>query len=597
MAMTDHSASASIAESVKPNAEPARSDQWIDRSINGWNWRIRSDWLGLFESPQCPSWLDLKSDPRAKLFKSNKIRDVFRVETDHGAVFAKIARPITWSDRLRRLVLGPDSLREWRAAEYATRHGIATVVPVAAAWQRTKRREPASIFVTMETPDAEQLDTWWLRVGAGGSLARRRRNAVIGAVAELIAQAHHGGFVHTDLHAGNILVRTDRDGGYSACFVDLQAVSVGRAVSEQRAIRNLAMFGNWFRSNASLTDRMRFLRVYVACRERLTEPGRRRPAGCRELVPRIDRAMRAHVRALAAQRDRQALRNGRRFGILCLDRMTRAHVFLWARQAAPNSAVPTKPLTRRWWCGPLVSHADSLSRMYDITHKGTGKHLRGFFDLEVEDGEPVTVAFLARRPTLGQQLKCILFSSQEMRLWKTGNALLNRGIPAARPLAVCERRFCGVLLYALILIEKPRGAASLYEFIEMPMRELPPSKRYRAMVSIAHQIAALLRKLDEEGFVYDDLKDSDLTICASASSDDTPIVVLSGYLGLRQTSSRVPLANLPALMRLSESLREWSQVSRTDRLRVLKRYLNRPGRPAADWRKIWREIRGEPGGE
>jgi len=594
--MTDHSASASIAESVKPNAEPARSDQWIDRLINGWSWRIRSDWLGLFESPQCPSWLDLKSDPRAKLFKSNKIRDVFRVETDHGAVFAKIARPITWSDRLRRLVLGPDSLREWRAAEYAARHDIATVVPVAAAWRRTKRREPASIFVTMETPDAEQLDTWWLRVGAGGTLPRKDRNAVIGAVAELIAQAHHGGFVHTDLHAGNILVRTDRDGGYSACFVDLQAVSVGRAVSEQRAIRNLAMFGNWFRSNASLTDRTRFLRVYVACRERLTEPGRCRPAGCRELVPGVDRAMRAHARALAAQRDRQALRNGRRFGILCLDRTTRAHVFLWARQAAPNSAVPTKPLTRRWWCESLASRWNFFSSLHDIIHKGTGEHLRGFFDLEVEDNEPIAVASLERRPTLGQQLKSILFSSQEMQLWKTGNALLNRGIPAARPLAVCERRFCGVLLYASILIENPTRVKPPHDFMDTQMKALPPSKRYRAMVSIAHQIAALFRRLDEEGFVYSDLKASDLAICVSPSSDDTPIVVLSGYLDLRQTSSRVPLANLPALVRLSESLREWSQVSRTDRLRVLKRYLNRLGRPAADWRKVWREMRGEPDG-
>lgn len=265
-------------------------------------------------------------------------------------------------------------------------------------------------------------------------------------------------------------------------------------------------------------------------------------------------------------------------------------MFLWARQAVAGSAVPTKPLTRRWWHESLASMVDSSSLLYDGTRKGTGEHLQGSFNLEVEDGEPITVAFLARRPTLGRQLKSILFSSQEMRLWKTGNALLNRGIPAARPLAVCERRCCGLLRYVLILIEKPRGAKCLYEFIDAQTKALPPSKRYRAMVSIAHQIAALFRRLDEEGFVYDDLKASDLTICISPSSDDMPIVVLSGYLDLRQTSSHVALANLPALIRLSADLRDWPQVSRTDRLRVLKRYLGRLGTPVADWKQIWRDM-------
>lgn len=592
MAMTDHPASARIAEGVKPNGEHVELCKWVDRLVDGWHWRIRSDWLALFESPQCPSWLDLKSNPRAKLFKSNEIRDVFRVETDHGAVFAKIARPTTWSDRLRRLVLGPDSLREWRAAEHAARHGIATVVPLAAAWRRAKGREPASIFITMETADAEQLDTWWLRVGAGATLPRKDRNAVIGAVAELIAKAHHGGFVHTDLHAGNILVRTGRDGGYSTCFVDLQAVSICRHVGNRRAIRNLAMFGNWFRFNASLTDRMRFLDAYLAWWRRLTGPEQRITTERRELAFRIDRAMRAHAGALAAQRDRQTMRDGRRFGRLRLVGGTTAHVFLRARQPAPGSAIDDTPLTHDWWRELLASRTNLISQVNRDSEETTGAYLTGSIDLAVENNKPIRVILRHRHLTsLGERLKCTVLSSPEMRLWKTGNALLNRGIPAARPLAVCRTRRHGIFRDSLVLIECPEAAEPLHAFLDSRMRRLPTRRRHRVKAGLALQIARLLRRLDEEGFVHRNLKASDLMICASPSSDDKPIVVLSGYLDLQRTSAPAPRANLPALMRLNASLRGLPEVSRTDRLRVLKRYLDRLGKPAADWKRIWREQR------
>ncbi|MGQ9651133.1 MAG: lipopolysaccharide kinase InaA family protein [Phycisphaerae bacterium] len=586
MAMTDQPASVNTAASVKPNKELVEPHEWINRRIDDWHWRIRSDWLALFDSPQRPSWLDLGDDPRASLFKSNEIRDVFRVDTDHGAVFAKIARPLTWLDRLRRLILGPDSLREWRAAEYAANHGIATVVPVAAAWRSTKGCEPASILITLETPDAEQLDTWWLRVGS--FLPGRNRSALIDAVAELIARAHHGAFVHADLHAGNILVFPTQDGGYGVCFVDLQAVSIGRRVSHRRAVRNLAAFGNWFRLNASVTDRMRFLRAYLAWRGRL-QPGLDLVQDRRRLLGQLERAARIHANAQAAKRDRQALRNGRRFGIIHLDRMTRAHVFLWARQTAPGSALPNTPLTRQWWRTNMPYRVNLLLKPHNITYQGVGKQQRGSFNLELEDGKIVVATYLSKRPNLVQQLRHALCPTREMRLWKTGNALLNRGIPAARPLALCERRCCGLLRYSLVLIEKPTGAQSLAEFIEAAMKTLPPKDWHRVRTSIAGQVGRLFRRLDQEGFVCDRIKVSDLTLCVSESSD-RPIVVLSGYLGLRQTRSPVPFANLPALIRLSADLREWPQLSRTDRLRVLKRYLDRLGAPVADWKEIWREI-------
>jgi hypothetical protein len=444
----------------------------------------------------------------------------------------------------------------------------------------------------LETQDAAQLDTWWQTAGPRAGSSRADINRIIEATAELIARAHHGGFIHTDLHAGNILVCRVRDERFEVSFVDLQAVSIGRRVGRRRAIRNLACFGHWFRANASAADRIRFLDSYLEWRGRL-QPDLSLGQDRRGLLRQLDLAAQAHAAAQAAKRDRQALRNGRRFGLIPIDSGTKAHVFLWSRHAAPGSALARTPLTRQWWRKLLASEMDSgCWVLYDITHKGTGEYLRGWCNRELEDGKPIAMVVLRRRPILGQQLEYLLFSSPEMQLWKTGNALLNRGVPAARPLAVCERRCCGLLRYTLVFIENPRGGEPPYEFIDAQMKELPPRKRHRVRVSIAHQIAALFRKLDQERFVHGNLKSSDLAICGGLGSDETPVVVLSGYLDLHRVSSRIPLANLRALMQLNEDLRGFPGVSRTDRLRVLKHYLNRLGRPEADWKRVWREMAG-----
>ncbi len=588
MVMTDHPSSAGTAGDTVPDARSAASPGWADRTMGGWRWRIRTDWLAFIESADAPRWLALRHDARAELVKTNSLRDVFRVTTDKGVLFAKIARPATHWDRLRRLVLGPDCLREWRAADYARQHGIATVDPVAAAWAPARGKESASILITLEAPDARPLDEYWRERKPPETGSRAETNRLIDAVAKLLACAHHNSFVHTDLHAGNILVSRASDGGFSVRFVDLQAVSIGRQVGEKRATRNLACFGHWFRTNASLSKRVRFLDLYLAWRDRL-QPGLSLVRDRRRLLRQLDLAAQAHAAALAAKRDRQALRNGRRFGILRMEHDTTAHVFLWARQAAPGSAIPKAPLTLQWWRKWLTSRMDFFSRAQNTALGGDDGRLRGSFVLELETGESIAVVFRHYRPPLGKRLKYVLFSSPEMQLWKTGNALLNRGIPAARPLAVCERRFCGLLRYALIFIENPRGKPP-DDFIDAQMKELPPSKRYRAMVSIAHQIATLFRKLDQEGFVCDNLNTQDLAICDSPASDETPIVVLADYPNLRRVSSRTPLANLRALRQLSEGLQEVPEVSRTDRLRVLKQYLNRIGRPAADWKHVWREL-------
>lgn len=625
MVMNEPPSPASPVGPARPAGDGTLTGRWINRSIDGWQWRIRADWLAFFESSDAPRWLDLAGDPRAELVKTNELRDVFRFRAPGGSLFVKIARPATRMDCLRHRVLGPDCVREWRAFAYAAPRGIATVAPVALAWRRPRRFEPASILITLEVAHAVTLEHGWPEAVSDRAEAAPLKNSIIEAVAELIARAHHGGFIHTDLHAGNILVQRKGGGPCRVCFVDLQAVSVGRQVGDGRAIRNLARFGHWFQSRARLTDRMRFLNRYLTWRQQLApEAGIGRDR--RALVRRLDRAARAHAASLAAKRDRQSLRDGRRFAVLRLDPGARAHVFLWTRQPVPGSGLPTTPLTREWWrlrldevrrsTASVDKEADSetghitTARSRSRPGAPAGPPARAPANQRpvapgreaapktvsraswpIDNSEQLDVLILSHVPSgLGDRLRQSLLGSRSMRLWKDGNALLNRGIPAVRPLAVCETRRWGLLHDGFVVFERPPASRTLPEFLNSRPARQSPREGYRLKATVAAQLAALLRRLDDAGLVLTALRAKAILICDRPADAPGPVLLLGDYSSLRRHRPRRPHANLATLAQLNAGLAPGGPVTRTDRLRVLMKYLSRLGRPEADWKTAWRRM-------
>jgi serine/threonine protein kinase len=207
------------------------------------------------------------------------------------------------------------------------------------------------------------------------------------------------------------------------------------------------------------------------------------------------------------------------------------------------------------------------------------------------DGNTVDVICKRSMPRhLGKRLKNLFRESRGMRTWRLANALLNRQIPTARPLAVVERRRCGLLLDNIIVTEHIEHAHDLDTVLTVQIRDLQPIDQYRLKLQVAQNLARLVRTFHARGFIHRDFKAPNIMVQWDPDGVEPPqllLVDLDGVKPCRRPSRRHWLR---AIMRLNVSLDHCRKVTRTDRLRFLKACLMRPGNPEPQWKDAWRDI-------
>ena len=539
-------------------------------------------------------WGHLDAERRACRVKANDGRQVWRLSVDGPVVFAKLYMPSQGWPRLRRVVLGSEGLRERRIADYAAGHGIDTVQPIGWSDAPVEKGRPISILLTEGLPAARPLNELWLE-SASGPGSRRRRNLIIDRVARLIAHAHQNGFEHTDLHAGNVLLEPQPMQDYRCLFVDLHNIRIGRPVSDRGAARNLAQFGQWFRMHATLGERLRFLDRYLHWRNVLqagSAYGRRLGLDRHAFRRAIEQAAEAHARSLYAKRDRRSLRAGRYFGRLRLGRQWKAHVFLKSKQPLPGSPVSRMALTTGWWQSLLAEPTAWVKpdRRRYVIKESTGVTVCRT-DLTTEGGGALaTVCKRSLARTLGKRIRNAFRRSRGLRTWWLANALLNRQILTARPLAVVERRVCGLVLDSVIITEHVEHAHDLDTMLTIQLAELPESGRPPFKRRIGEALAEVVRRFHDRGFVHRDFKAPNVMVQWDPAGGDPPRVLLVDLDGIRKARQVGSADFYRAMARLNVSVDHCSRVTLTDRARFLRRCLARPGCPEPDWRTAWREI-------
>jgi len=590
------SASSATDRSARPDPHaPSRpAADWI-RVVKGrWRWRIHPDWLDLLDGPDAPDWADLEDHPCATRVKVNDGREVWRYASGGDLLFVKVARPGRKWPRLRRLLRGCPADQEYRIAAYALEHGIDTVQPIAIAEAPRRSREPTSIFVTSGLPGAVALNVYWSAMEPANPQTRRLRNAVIDTTARLIAWAHQNGFVHLDLHAGNMLIQPTED-GVRAVFVDLHNVRVGRRVPERLVVRNLAQFNQWFRWNANLADRVRFLDRYLYWHHRFETVGAHAitlRSDRRQLIAKIERAAYQHANTLYAKRDRRAMRSGRYFARLTLSGGWHAHVFLATKHPIPGSIASRMQFTPSQWKAWLARPEDWFTpddRSKVIKDSRTAMVCRKRLTI----GENRTLETVCKRSlprTLRKRLQSLVRTSRPMLTWQRANALLHRQIPTARPLAVVERHRFGLLTDSFIVTEYLEHALDLDTLLTLRLRDVSPALQRRVKDAIIRDLAAVLRRLHERGFTHRDLKAPNVMVQWSPEEIEPPRVLLVDLDGLKRVRRVSARKQIRALTRLNISLDHCTRATMTDRIRFLKYYLRRLGNPDPDWKPLWREI-------
>ncbi len=399
---------------------------------------------------------------------------------------------------------------------------------------------------------------------------------------------------HFDLHAGNVLIQPTPN-GLRALFVDLNNIRIGRRVRDTGIVLNLAQLNQWFRSHAPVTDRLRFLDRYLHWHAALSgRSSHGRSIGCSraELIRRLSDAALRHAESLYAKRDRRIMKTGRYFARLRLGGGWRAHAFLASKHPVAGSPVSTMTFTPQQW-KQWLRHPLGLVRPGDrrmiVKESHSTVVCRG--RLETEDGQGIDVVIKRALPRNWiKRLAHTISTSHPMLTWKLGNALLNRQIPTARPLAVVERRRLGLLIDSLVISEYLPHTLDLDTFLTVTLREQPPAAGRELKRQVTRSLSEVIRRLHERGFAHRDLKAPNVLIQWDPSASDPARALLVDLDGLRPAQPGDPELDVQALTRLNVSVDHCKRVTLTDRLRFLRTHLTRVGCPQPRWKPLWRRI-------
>lgn len=580
-----------------PDASPLTvSDEWVARRSGALHWRVRRDWTRLLDDGCSPDWEDLEHEPRASLIKGHAARQVWRVAREERDVFVKVYRARTRRQRLRWLVSGTPGARECRVARYGFEHGIRTVVPLALGDSGPRSAVRSCVLITAAEPDARPLQELWPTLDPASADARRLRRRIIDEVARLLARAHQSGFQHLDLHAGNVLIRVDARGIPEAIFVDLHNVRAGRPVRDRAVLRDLARFNQWFSLQRCTTDRFRFLRRYLHWRDLFEDEcvhGRRLHFDHRGLVHALGRMIQEHANALYAKRDRRGMRSGRYFTSLELGDGWHAHVFLSCKHPVPGSRVSGMICTADQWRRVLAEPAslmrqDDRGRILKESVSSTVCRQR----LPIGGGDGLEVVCKRYTPrNIWRGLQGFFRTSRPMRTWRRANALLNRGIPTARPLAVLEKHRFGLLRDSIVIVEYIDHAHDLDVLLTLVMRLMPEARQRALKAQLCDAVVEVIRKIGDRGLIHRDFKAPNIIVQWDPDVGEPPRIILVDLDGVkRRRGDDVRTGVVRMLARLDVSLDSCRRVTLGDRLRFLKHCLARTGGDPGHWKPVWRDI-------
>lgn len=396
--------------------------------------------------------------------------------------------------RLRgRLGIGP-AHREWRHLAALRRAGVPVPEPLGRA-----ALAGGDLVVATRWIEGEPL----LQALGAGAPGRR---AVLASLGRAVAALHAAGFVHRDLHHGNVLVA---DG--QAWLLDVQ-----RARRSRRQTARLADLGWLDCSLWGALSRPDRLRLWAAAL------GLERPFGprARGLLRAVGRAARLRGRRHARSRTRRSLRPGR----------------LYARAAAGDlRGMRLRALEPGDLAVAAQAHAAALAAGDSRVLKDDG---RSRITAVAAGARAVVVKEAPPRGAL-RALADALRGSAARRAWLGGHGLAARGIGAARPLAFLERRILGVPVASWLVLEDLRPA------------EAADACRSLETTQVALALGRLALALHRREVDHGDLKASHVYLRPGASGVEARVLDLDGVRFPRRLSDA---RRLRALAQLNASL-------------------------------------------
>jgi tRNA A-37 threonylcarbamoyl transferase component Bud32 len=548
------------------------------RIAGGVCWEAVPEYQEMLFGPDGLRLDDWLRDGQARVVKHGPHRTVYRVTLPGLDCHLKHYRLHDVRAWMRELVRPSKARMEYERALAVAACGVATITPLALG-EVCRGIGPADSFLLTHTlEDAIPLNYFVEVVFSGLPLPRQTfiRQQLATALGDFLARLHDAGIVHNDLHAGNILLRLDADDRPHLYLIDLHALRLtGRPLAWQATRANLVLFNRWFALRAGRADRLRFWSAYSGSRQSPPWEHGQGPTGLRELARELEcltwesnlRFWRSRDRrCLVSNRYYQRVRHGNVAGYRVTD--------LDGAALAPLLLDPDEPF-RRPGVRLLKDSRSSTVAELDMPVQGVLRRVI-YKRFRVTSWSDPWTALVRQPPAL--------------RSWVHGHGLRERCLPTPRPLAVLHRRRSGLFQEGYLLTEKIENGVDLRRFVA-GLDALPLAHRRTILRHGIDRVARLVRELHHCSLAQRDLKAANILVSGDWSAPHFWLIDLVGVTRHRKLSRRRRVQNLA---RLHASFVRHPALSRTDKLRFLRVYLQWGLFGRETWKTWWRAIDQAP---
>jgi len=561
----------------------------MERTAARVRWQIAPECRDRLLGPEglhLQQWL---ASGQASVVKNGPHRTVYRVALSGLQFYLKHYRLPTLRAWLRQLVRPAKARMEYERALAVAARGVPTVTPLGLGEDCSRRGPGESFLITRSLEDTQPLDAFVLATLPGFDTARRSRIRLhlAGELAKLIAQMHDAGIVHHDLYAGNVLVHLEANDRLRLYLVDLHAVHLGRPLNWRRSRDNLIMFTRWFLTHASRTDRLRFWHAYCRCRgpECGLQGGYDDAPPLRQFLD--DRARDLEERTWSSlvrfwrHRDRRCRESNRYyrpirtgFGFTSVVGMALRTLDSTALQSLlQDTDAPFGAPDRK-----LLKDSPS-STVTELKVSITGQARPAIYKrFRIKSW---TIPWLSIfRPT------------KAIRSWSQGHGLYERGLPTPRPLAVFHRRRGILDCEGYLLTEKIENAVDLHGFLDH-LQGLDAAAARRLLRRRIDLLGRWIRLLHKHQLSHRDLKAANLLLTGpdcQPHANGEPRFWFIDLVGLTRHRKLSRYRVVQNLARLNASFHAHAAITRTDRVRFLRCYLQWGLVGRGGWKKWWREI-------
>jgi len=514
---------------------------------NGTEWTVRDGYENIPDMFNPDDFLSNLNGKRYILVKENRVRSVISMPAsgiNANGIYIKYFKRGGFKEYIKHLFVPTKARTEWEVGNALRSNDIKTALPLAIS--EGKR---GLLMVTETVTNSEELMEFFTAnyvsfLSEGKEFEKRM---LLNKLAVFIRDIHEKGFCHYDLHAGNILIKFNKEQnvtGYDLYLMDLHRVKIFKSVSTNKRIFNLAQIFNSLSSIMTMSDKIDFIQSYGdSAFGNVTDE--------KELVRQIDEQSSKIRNIHYRSRRKRCLKESSVFS-----RRMIANMKMFFRKGYDTDSL--HELIEKH--NSALINNDSAVIMKCDSKTALTRH--AFKDKTVQN----VVVKQYRVGCFGCLLKNLFRGSAGRKAWVAGNGLRVYGLNTPLPLALLEKKRSGITTGSYLIMEEVKDSLEMDRYILKNLVNRKDIKKKKALIS---NIANTLGEMHNHNIFHHDLKTCNIMVKENGKSFDFTFLDFDKVSFNEEITVRKRVKNLVQINLSTPRL-----FTLTDRLRFLNEYLD-----------------------